>query len=55
MTDEEAVAALDALNASGVDGTGHLHADEILLELVRPAVVDAYRRVQARSEGWWFT
>jgi hypothetical protein len=55
VTDEEAIAALDAIQPSGVDGIDHHDADEILLQVVGSAVVDAYRRVQARSEVWWFT
>jgi hypothetical protein len=55
MTDDEAIAALDAIEGEGVDGVNHSAADKILLELVSPEVADAYRRLQLRAEGWWHT
>jgi hypothetical protein len=49
MTEDEAIAALDAIEGEGVDGDNHVAADEILLQLVSPEVVDAYRRLQLRA------
>ena len=54
MTDQEAIAALDAIEGEGVDGDNHDAADKLLLELVSPEGADAYRRLQLRAEGWWF-
>jgi hypothetical protein len=51
MTVEEAVVALDELNASDAEGA-HSEADDILLELVPPEVKAAYYRLVARAP-WW--
>jgi hypothetical protein len=51
MTVEEAVAALDALNASDAE-VAHSAVDDILLELVPPEVKAAYDRLVARAP-WW--
>ena len=48
--DNAAVAALDALNSDSE--ANHGLADYILLNAVHPAVADAYRRLQDRSEFW---
>jgi hypothetical protein len=44
--------ALDARDVSGVDGTGRAAADVMPLELVSPAVLDAYRWVEEPSRGF---
>ncbi len=53
MTDEEAVAALDAL--SGQDqGDDHSACDEIVLSTAPRSVQEAVRRLMDRSWGWWY-
>jgi hypothetical protein len=55
VTDEEANAALDAIEGEGVDGDNHVAADNILRQLLSPDLAAAYRRLQLRAEGWWFS
>lgn len=51
MTAEEAIAALDGLNADDAE-VAHSIADAILLDTVPPIVRDAYERVTERAPFW---
>ena len=53
MTPAEAVAALDAIDASDPE-SAHGRADEILLALLPLDVMAAYLRVTVRAP-WWAT
>lgn len=53
LTEDEAVAALDAMNGTDQEGD-HITADDILLRAASPAVRAAYVRCMERTGPWWF-
>lgn len=54
MTDDEAIAALNAIDSIAGPEEAHVTADAILASAVDPSVQAAYARCWVRTGPWWY-